>query len=90
MARCHINIEDREDGTFDAQVVYVEGFLVSSHAHQHANLLMKYLDRIASSIGTIPACPPLPELVVSASDPGHAPNTRHNRPEGSAEEEKRG
>ena len=48
MSYVNINMEDVEDGQIAMNVVYKDGFNVASHAHQHANLLMKYMERIAT------------------------------------------
>jgi len=44
MAIAYINIEDAEDGSIYCQVVYKDGFDLKSNAHQHANLVIKWMD----------------------------------------------
>lgn len=48
MSYVNINIEDLPDGQMDFQVVYLDGFDKESHAHQHALLLTKYMERIST------------------------------------------
>ena len=44
MAIAYINLEDMEDGSIALNIVYKDGFDMKSNAHQHANLICKWMD----------------------------------------------
>lgn len=46
MTKVTITLSDR-DGAIAADVVFEGGFQKDSHAHQHAHLMMSYMDTIA-------------------------------------------
>lgn len=50
MSVVHINLED-VDGKINFQSVYSGGFDPNSHAHQHARLIEKVMDKLARAEG---------------------------------------
>ena len=44
MGVAYINLEDMEDGTISLNIVYKDGFSLTSNAHQTANLITKWMD----------------------------------------------
>jgi hypothetical protein len=50
MGLAYINLEDMEDGSIAVQVVYKNGFDLKSNAHQHAGLIIKWLDENLTKI----------------------------------------
>lgn len=51
MGTVHLNLEDAPDGAINFQACFEGGFDPKSHAHQHAKLLIEYLDQIAEKRG---------------------------------------
>ena len=55
MSYVNINMEDVEGGQISMNVVYHGDFNPKSHAHQHAHLLTKYMDRLAKRVEAVAA-----------------------------------
>ena len=47
LRRAYLNMEDKEGGGINCQAVFEGGFDVNSNSHQHLNMLLKYLDKLA-------------------------------------------
>lgn len=53
MSTAHINFEDVGNGTFNVQAVFSpHGFDPESHAHQHAQIVLKFLDTHLTRVGS--------------------------------------
>ena len=70
MGLATITLRDK-DGAIDVGLVFEGGFNPASHAHQHAQLLIKHMDELAVRQG---------EPVVKAMDKLHAMAAEANAP----------
>lgn len=50
MGRAIISLVDEGDGSFSTVVQFEGGFDKSSHAHQHANILIEHLNTLAKPL----------------------------------------
>jgi len=67
MAKATLILQD-VDGAIDANIIFTGGFQADSHAHQHANLLMKHMGEIARQLSDF--TPKAEELQAPTAEPG--------------------